>query len=75
MILPTKHIPLERTLLAHGGQLLSRLSAPKTVSLLWHEARKDHVVESFDRYVLALDLLYIMGLIRHEDGLLDRVFE
>ena len=73
MILPTKHIPPENSLLGHGATILSRLRSPKTTSALWQETRRDGAIASFDRYVLTLDLLYSMGLITYEEGLLRRI--
>jgi len=72
MILPTKHIPPEKSLLAHGACILARLRVPTTTSALWQEMRRDGLIQSFDRYVLALDLLYIMALVQYEDGMLRR---
>jgi hypothetical protein len=73
VILPTKHIPEDKTLLGIGALLLSNLSEDHTVSSLWETARKYPTVGTFDRYVLALDLLHLLGVIDlHEDGLLAR---
>ena len=68
MILPTKHLPLERTLLAAGAQLVRRLERPLTVSSLWDDVREDVAFPSFDHLVLALDVLFALGLVTLEDG-------
>ena len=72
MILPTKHLPLERTLLAAGAQLLRRLERPLTVSSLWDDVRRDVAFPSFDHLVLALDVLFALGLVTLEDGRVTR---
>lgn len=73
MILPTKHIPTEQTLLGLGAALLPQLAQEQTVSSLWEFARKNPAVGTFDRYVLALDLLHLLGAVEmQDDGLLRR---
>lgn len=73
MILPTKHIPAEQTLLGVGAVLLPHLREPRTVSALWENARESTVVGTFDRFILALDLLHLLGAVDlNQDGLLAR---
>ncbi len=72
MILPTKHLPLERSLIAGAAALLAELTEPETVSALWERVRDQVAFASFDRYVLALDLLATLGLLRYESGRLIR---
>lgn len=77
MILPTKRISAERSLLGVGARLLTHATEPKSVSQLWHDYRRD--VESgagrpvgFDWFVLALDLLFTMGLVELSGDLIMR---
>jgi len=70
MILPTKHISPEKSLLGVGAVVLKALREPCTISELWEEVKNSPGVGSFSRLVLALDLLYIMGAIELESGLL-----
>lgn len=73
MILPSKHLPQERALLTVGAKLLTCLERPMTVSALWQEAGKTTPAPlSFDWFVLALDLLYILNAIQLRDGILIR---
>lgn len=72
MILPTKHIPVESTLLGVGGLLLHALAHPQTVSTLWERVRHNPQVGTFLRFTLALDLLYTMGLVALQEGLLTK---
>lgn len=72
MILPTKHISTERSLLGIGATLLDRLDQPRTISGLWERARVVPEVVSFERFVLGLDLLYAIGAIELIDGLVRR---
>jgi hypothetical protein len=79
VILPSKHLSQERALLTAGGRVLQHLHQPKTVSALWveltlgaEESPHSTSTLSYDGFVLALDLLYLMGAIEMEDGLLTR---
>ena len=70
MILPTKHLAEHETILAVGAAVLGHLSRPKTITELWDSLRGDRIVGTYDRFILGLDLLYILGAIRFVDGLL-----
>lgn len=70
MILPTKHISENQSLLGVGAILLRNLEHPQTVTSLWNKVRDDQSVGTYERYVLALDLLHIMGVINLSRGLL-----
>jgi hypothetical protein len=78
MILPTKHIRPERALLGVGAELLEVLDRPFTMSRLWDEIRSRRSTESsspvidYRWFVLALDLLYLIGAIDLERGLICR---
>jgi hypothetical protein len=68
VILPTKGISPERSLLGIGGDVLSILKRPMSVSEVWtiykrqtNLGRRDFV--SFDWFILALDLLYTIGAV------------
>ena len=70
MILPTKHISTRNSLLGLGSVVLVRLRYPRTVTSLWSDLSKVPEVATFERFVLVLDLLYMMGAIELEEGLL-----
>ncbi|SNT31899.1 ABC-three component system middle component 6 [Sphingopyxis indica] len=78
MILPTKHIRPDRALLAVGADVLGCLREPMTVSRLWDEirsARADRTVSapiSYDWFVLALDLLFMVKAVQFDRGLLQK---
>jgi hypothetical protein len=72
VILPTKHIPLEQSLIGIGATLLMGLERPRTVTSLWEEVRKDPSIGSFDRFSLALAFLYALGAIDLRGGQLRR---
>jgi len=79
MILPTKRLTNERSLIGIGSEILFLLDQPKTVSRLWDEFKSRRLIEAsvspvkYDWFVLALDVLYTLGAVRLEKGVLQRV--
>jgi hypothetical protein len=77
MILPTKGLAVDRALLSVGAELLRRLDRPKTVSRLWEQVRRPQssLLEaiSYDWFLLAIDLLYLLNAVEFEDGRLHRI--
>lgn len=80
MILPSKHLSQDRALLTVGARVLTFLGRPKTVSALWEELnRHDPSLTAamprqitYDWFLLSLDLLYVLGTIELESGLVAR---
>ncbi len=72
MILPSKHISEEQTLLGVGAVLLSNLEQQQTVTSLWDKVRNNRSIGNYERFVLALDLLHIVGVISISQGMLQR---
>jgi hypothetical protein len=72
MILPTKHIPQNEALLGVGATVLAHLQGPMTVSGLWERLRSEPNVGTFERFVLASNLLYLIGAIDIKNGLVVR---
>ena len=73
MILPTKFLPAERSLLVLRGEIIAALgSYPRSVSEIWEamSAVPRRAPITFDWFVLALDLLYAMNAIIMEKGLI-----
>ena len=72
MILPTKHIPQHDALLGVGATILRHIKAPVTPSSLWEGVREETNVGTYERFVLAMNLLYLIGAIELQDGLIAR---
>ncbi len=72
MILPSKSIPPEKSLIAVGGCVLELLQeSPLTVTSLWtklhaSESAAQAASASFEWFVLTLDMLYALGAIELE---------
>ena len=72
MILPTKHLPLEKSALGTAAVVLGLVGTRSTVSEAWERASADGIVETFDQLVAGIDLLYLMGILDYADGWLVR---
>lgn len=72
MILPTRTLSPSRSLLGIGAEILRLLDQPKGVSRLWTEYRdmKATIPNTpripFGWFVLALDLLYVLGAVEYK---------
>ena len=73
MILPSKHITEEQALLGVGAVVLTQLERPQTVTSLWERVRNERAVGTFERFVLALDLLHITGVVDISQGMIRRL--
>jgi hypothetical protein len=78
VILPTKHIRPDRALIGVGAEILDVLRQPTTVSRLWDSVRQRRAQYAptspiaYDWFILSLDLLYLLGAIQFERGLVRR---
>lgn len=72
MIMPTKHIPADQSLLGAGAVVFSELSQPRTVTALWEAVRDSRSVGTFERFVLAVTMLYTLRVVRFEAGVIIR---
>jgi hypothetical protein len=70
MILPDKYVPPQRSMLGLGASLLVVLRRPQTITALWERVRVLEEFGTFERFVLALDFLYLLGLVEYRAGLL-----
>jgi hypothetical protein len=78
MILPTKHVRPDRALMGVGAEVLEMLKRPMTMSKLWDEIRGRRTLLTpnapidYQWFVLSLDLLYAIGAVELERGLVRR---
>lgn len=71
MLLPAKHLPLNRAVIGSAAIVLREFEDRSTVSEVW-EAASASGVATFDQYVAALDLLFLLGVVEHRNGMLVR---
>lgn len=71
MILPNKHLLSQDSLIGVGGLLLTKIDpGGTTVSKLWEGVRDRREVGTYDRFILALDTLYLLGYLNMDEGML-----
>ncbi len=73
MILPSKHISLENSILGVGAVILAHLGRPTTVASLWEDLRSLPEISTYERFTLGLDLLYMIEVIEIREGKLWRL--
>lgn len=78
MILPTKRLTQDRSLLYVAAEILRLVNEPKTVSRLWKELQSFRSAQSglapltYDWFVLALDLLFLINAVSIERGRIEK---
>ncbi len=71
MILPTKHLSTNDSLLGIGASLILLLSRQQqTLTRLWDEARSINQQITYPQFLLSLDLLYTLGAVEMDNGVL-----
>jgi hypothetical protein len=67
MILPTKHTPTDRSLIAIGADIVKLLDEPKSISALWLEFQELNDRRNrrltFDWLMLAIAMLYTLDAV------------
>lgn len=73
MILPTKHLLSQDSLIGIGGLIMARIgNSGTTVSSLWEQVRQNREIGTYERFILGLDTLFLLGLLDFKIGLLVR---
>jgi hypothetical protein len=72
VILPDKTVRLRNSGLGIGAILLTSIKGRETVSSLWEKVRAQPQISSFDTFVLGLDMLFLVGLVRLENAVIVR---
>jgi hypothetical protein len=74
LVFPDKHIRFSESLLGLGSMILSSLTSPKHVDNLWQELRNTQndsglfCNHNFENLVLAIDILFAMGMLKMTPG-------
>ena len=63
MIMPNKYLKEEDTLLGASAVIFENLEYKKGLSELWDNVRDDESVYNYERFILSLDLLYMLNII------------
>lgn len=73
MILPTKHITAGETLIGAGALILEKTSKPVALSRLWESVKAESSIQTYERFILTLYMLYIVGAIEMKGAMIMRV--
>lgn len=67
MIMPNKYLKEEDTLLGASATIFNNLSSKQSLSELWDLVKEDDSIYNFERFILSLDMLYILGCIDFDE--------
>jgi hypothetical protein len=70
--MPNKNITVRYSLLHCGALILSVLKDSDTISSLREKTKNQEVLSSYEKFVLTLDYLFMIGAISLRDGLIAR---
>ncbi len=73
MIMPNKYIKEEDTLLGASAVIFENMTKKQSISELWDKVHDDGSVYNFERFILSLDLLYMLNMIDLNNNELMRV--
>jgi hypothetical protein len=72
MIMPNKNILIRYSLLNCGAIILTELGDYNTLSSLRERTKKCDALASYEKFILTLDYLYMIGAIALRDGMIVR---
>jgi hypothetical protein len=80
MILPTKYLPADRSLISVGADILKVVKeAPRSVSEVWERvsaSRSPHATPlTYDWFLMAVTLLFAIGTVDLRQGLLTMILK
>ncbi|MEU4840062.1 ABC-three component system middle component 6 [Nocardia testacea] len=70
MLLPDKYVSVDRSLLGQSAKILRARGEEQTVSELWSLVSESDHSWTFDRFALALSLLFALGSVELKNGIL-----
>ncbi len=73
MIMPNKCLKEEDTLLGSSAVIFNNLNDKQTLSELWDKVKQEEAIYNFERFILSLDLLYLLGIIDFNENSLIKV--
>lgn len=69
-VLPSKTIHADFSLLGIGAVLLVNLGSIDTVSSAWERVKTTKQINTYEKYVAGLSLLFMLGAIEYNDGVI-----
>lgn len=63
MIMPSKYLREDEALIGVSALILPLLENDGNLSSLWEKAKNFEAVGNYERFILALDFLFILGIV------------
>ncbi len=74
MIMPTKYIKENESLLALGALILEEITDEgSTLSVIWDNLKDDEALFNYKRFILTLDVLFLLGLVNIKNNKIIKV--
>lgn len=73
MIMPSKYLREDEALIGISAALLPLVENNGNLAALWESAKKIDAIGSFERFIFALDFLYLLGLVDLQNNKIVRV--
>ena len=73
MIMPSKYLREDEALIGISAALLPLVENNGNLTALWESAKRIDAIGSFERFILALDFLYLLGLVDLDKNKIVRV--
>lgn len=73
MIMPSKYVQEKDALIGVSALIIPYVDNELTLSDLWETLKNESIISNFERFILALDLLFIFGVVVIEDSIIRRV--
>jgi hypothetical protein len=73
MIMPNKYLREDEALIGFGSVVLKHLNIERSLSDLWVNVKNFESIGNFERFILVLDMLFLLGLIEFEKNKIKRV--
>ncbi|WP_400217501.1 ABC-three component system middle component 6 [Methanobrevibacter smithii] len=71
--MPNKCLKQEDTLLGSSAVIFNNLNDKQTLSELWDKVKQEEAIYNFERFILSLDMLYLLGIIDFNENSLIKV--
>lgn len=71
-LLPNKTLTLANSLLGVGAAIISCMDDRETVTSLWEKSKTSDQINTYEKFIAGLLLLYSIGAIKMENNILKR---
>ncbi len=75
MILPNKYLKESEAILGIGAILIQKIPSSIFISDLWESVKEISNIGNFERFILGLDLLFLLDLIKIENNKIIKIIK